>query len=71
MLYEVITCPITNSKKGYAFEVDCNSPKVSGVILSDHVKSLDWKMRGVTYKAKASQKVLEQVKGKLKSIIDF
>jgi len=66
-----LACPITNSKKGYAFEVDCNSNKVSGVILSDHAKSLDWKARDVTFKAKASLEVLEQVLGKLKSIIDY
>ena len=47
----VAVCPITNQKKGYPFEV--NLPKdgitlgdhgfpISGVILTDQIKSLDW-----------------------------
>ena len=50
----VAVCPITNQKKGYPFEVDL--PKeglslegggfpVTGVILTDQVKTLDWKAR--------------------------
>ncbi len=41
-----ILCPITSQIKGYPFEV--NLPEglpVSGVILADQVKSLDWQVR--------------------------
>ncbi len=39
-----IVCPVTNRVKGYPFEVPLppGSP-VSGVILADHLKSLDWR----------------------------
>ena len=38
-----IMCPITNQSKGYPFEVALpKEAKVSGVILADQVKSLDW-----------------------------
>lgn len=41
-----ILCPITNQIKGYPFEVPIpNGLKISGVILSDQAKSLDWKKR--------------------------
>ncbi|HCA43907.1 MAG TPA: endoribonuclease MazF [Bacteroidetes bacterium] len=41
-----ICVPITSKIKGYSFEVKIPiGLKVSGVILSDHVKSLDWKIR--------------------------
>jgi mRNA interferase MazF len=41
-----IMCPITNQAKGYPFEVNIPSGlEVHGVILSDHVKSLDWRTR--------------------------
>ena len=41
-----IFAPITSKIKGYSFEVKIpDGLKVSGVILSDHVKSLDWKIR--------------------------
>src|SRR3972149_3922410 len=41
-----ILCPITNQVKGYPFEVALpEGLEVTGVILSDQVKSLDWKVR--------------------------
>lgn len=41
-----LLCPITSHVKGYPFEVRLSSdPPVSGVILADQVKSLDWRAR--------------------------
>ena len=41
-----ILCPITNQHKGYPFEVVIPAGlKVTGVILSDQVKNLDWRAR--------------------------
>jgi mRNA interferase MazF len=41
-----VFCPITAQKKGYPFEVEIPSGlKVSGVVLADQVKSLDWRAR--------------------------
>ncbi|MFH0948385.1 MAG: endoribonuclease MazF [Elusimicrobiota bacterium] len=41
-----ILCPITTQVKGYPFEVMIPPGKlVSGVILADQVKCLDWKAR--------------------------
>jgi mRNA interferase MazF len=41
-----IFCPITSQIKGYPFEVLIpNGLPLSGVILSDQVKSLDWRVR--------------------------
>ena len=41
-----IMCPVTNQIKGYPFEVliPAGQP-VTGVILADQVKSLDWRAR--------------------------
>ncbi len=50
----VAVCPITNQKKGYPFEVDLpkggillegGGDPITGVILADQIKSLDWKAR--------------------------
>jgi mRNA interferase MazF len=42
----VVACPITSQVKGYPFEVVIPAGlAVSGAILSDHVKSLDWRAR--------------------------
>jgi mRNA interferase MazF len=41
-----LLCPITSQVKGYPFEVSIPpGSKVSGVVLSDQVKSLDWRAR--------------------------
>ncbi len=44
----VILCPITSQIKGYPFEVLLPSElPVTGAILSDQVKSLDWRAREI------------------------
>lgn len=41
-----LLCPVTSQVKGYPFEVRIpDGLPVNGVILSDQVKSLDWKAR--------------------------
>ncbi len=42
----VIVCPITTQIKGYHFEIPIpEGVPVSGVVLADHIKSLDWRTR--------------------------
>ena len=42
-----ILCPLTNQIKGYPFEVLIPSGlSVTGAILADQVKNLDWRARG-------------------------
>lgn len=60
-----IMCPITTVQKGYPFEVAVNGMKVSGVVLSDHVRSLDWKVRNTRFIAKAPESVMREVQAKL------
>lgn len=38
-------CPITSKVKGYPFEVAIDTGKISGVILADHLKNIDWRSR--------------------------
>ena len=56
-----VVCPITSKEKGYPFEVQINGRRISGVILSDHIKNLDWKVRDIRFIEKASSSVLELV----------
>jgi mRNA interferase MazF len=65
-----ILCPITNKIKGYPFEVIISgSLGISGVILSDQVKNLDWKARKVEFIQKASKKTLLKVFNKLNTLL--
>lgn len=65
-----IFCPITNQVKGYPFEVALpkDSP-VTGVILSDQVKSLDWRSRNAQFAYQASQEVMTEVLQKLSTLV--
>ena len=41
-----LLCPITSQVKGYPFETAIPPGlKVSGVVLADHVKNMDWRVR--------------------------
>jgi mRNA interferase MazF len=41
-----LVCPLTTQQKGYPFEVEVpGGLPVSGVILADQIKSLDWRAR--------------------------
>ena len=45
-----VFAPITNQVKGYPFEVSIPSGlAVTGVVLADQLKSLDWKARKVHF----------------------
>lgn len=46
-------CPIASQTKGYPFEVPIPPGlPVSGVILSDHLRSLDWRARQATFECR-------------------
>lgn len=63
-------CPITNKVKGYPFEVDVTEGlEVTGTILSDQIKSLDWKARDATFICKLSDEVIEQVLAKSATLL--
>jgi len=64
-----ILCPITSKEKGYPFEVKIKTKKISGVILSDQVKNLDWKAREAEFIVKASEDQIAETLEKLKILL--
>ena len=61
-----IFCPITTKVKGYPFEVLIpESLPISGVILSDQVKSLDWQSRKAQFCCKVPESIVSDVLNKL------
>lgn len=55
-------CPITGHAKGYPFEVPLPAGlAVSGVVLADHVKCLDWRARRAEYAGVAPDDVVAEV----------
>ncbi len=67
-----LLCPITNQIKGYPFEVMIPSGlKVAGVVLSDQVKSLDWKIRNAEFCDKVPEVVVLEIFKKLETLLNF
>jgi mRNA interferase MazF len=65
-----ILCPITSQIKGYPFEVVIpDGLEISGAILSDQVKSLDWKGRKAEFGCKLPSTSYNEVVQKLNALI--
>jgi mRNA interferase MazF len=64
-----LCCPITSNVKDYPFEVDLKGKKVSGVILADHLKNLDWKARKIKFIEKAKTPVVNECIEKISVLI--
>ena len=67
----MLCCPITLKAKGYPFEVQVETKEVSGVVLSDQVKSLDWQTRRASHAGHVSPEVMNQVRQKLGVLVGF
>lgn len=65
-----IFCPITSQIKGYPFEVKLpDDIQINGVVLADQIKNLDWRRRNADFVCKLPVKHLNNVLGKIKTII--
>jgi len=64
----MLCCPMTTQIKGYPFEVQIAGETLSAV-LSDQVKSLDWRARKAQYKGTVSFAELTQVRRKAAALI--
>ena len=61
-----VLCPMTTHSKGYPFEVEI-AP--DSIVLSDHLKNLDWKTRKATYKGKVPAAKLKEVINKISALL--
>ncbi len=65
-----LMCPITSITKGYPFEVQLpKSCSVNGVVLSDQVKSLDWRARKIEVIENTPDSLIDSVLGKLQTLL--
>ena len=57
-----LVCPVTSQVKGYPFEVPLPPGlPVAGVVLADHLKSLDWRARRAEFVAEVPDTLIEEV----------
>jgi len=66
----MIACPITSQVKGYPFEVGLPADmQIKGTVLSDQVKSLDWKARRAERITTLPAPLVAEVVGKLQALL--
>jgi mRNA interferase MazF len=67
-----LVCPVTNQVKGYPFEVPLPSGYgVSGAVLADHLKSVDWSARRVTKIGRIPPATVDEVLAKLAPLLGY
>jgi mRNA interferase MazF len=67
-----LACPVTNQIKSYPFEVPVpGNCGVRGVILADHVKSLDWKQRQAERIGRVPLPTLNEVLARLAPLLGY
>lgn len=65
-------CPVTNQAKGYPFEVavePATGHHVTGQILADQVRSLDWKIRNAKKFAEVTPQCVFDVSYRIKQLL--
>ena len=67
----MVCCPMSTKIKGHPFEVVTQVDGVECAVLSDQVKSLDWKVRAAKKKAVVSVDVMLHVKAKIKALLQI
>ena len=67
----MVCCPMSTKIKGHPFEVVTQIGGVDCAVLSDQVKSLDWKIRRAKKKAAVSAEVMLHVRAKMKALLQI
>jgi len=64
-----LVCPITNTDRKFPFHVQVASSKLTGFIMTEQIKSIDYKVRNVKFVEKVSDEVMDKVLGILESVV--
>ena len=63
-------CPITNSKRNFPFHLKVDSKQLTGYIMTEQLKSIDYKARKIKFIEKATKETLEEVLAIIGSIVE-
>lgn len=67
----MVCCPMSTKVKEHPFEVLTEVDGIECAVLSDQVKSLDWKIRRAKKKATVSTDVMLHVRAKIKALLQI
>ncbi|MEA3353747.1 MAG: type II toxin-antitoxin system PemK/MazF family toxin [Campylobacterota bacterium] len=62
-------CPITNTKRDFPFHIEVQSKNITGFIMTEQMKSIDYKARNIKFIEKADQETINKILGIVDSII--
>jgi len=62
-------CPITNTKRDFPFHIKVESDNITGYIMSEQMKSINYNARKIKFIEKAKQNTINQILGIIDSII--
>jgi mRNA interferase MazF len=62
-------CPITNTKRDFPFHIEVDSEQLTGFIMVEQMKSIDYKSRKIKFIEKAKQETVDEVLSIVESII--
>jgi len=66
----LLVCPITAHAKGYPFEVPIPARlPVHGVILADHIRTLDWNARPIQHIGKLPEDLMEEALARSRTLL--
>jgi len=64
-----LVCPITNTNRDFPFHVEVGAEQIAGYILTEQVKSIDYKARGMKFVEVLNKDKLEKVMGIIGAIL--
>jgi mRNA interferase MazF len=64
-----VACPITNTNRDFPFHVEVKSENLTGFIMTEQIKSIDYKVRKAKFVEKVNDDILAKVLGITQSII--
>jgi len=67
----MVCCPLSTKVKGHPFEVLTEVGGIECAVLSDQVKSLDWKIRRAKKKTTVNADVMLHVRAKIKALLQI
>ena len=62
-------CPITNTNRDFPFHIQVESEQITGYIMAEQMKSIDYNARNIKFIEKANAKTVSQILGIVDSII--
>jgi mRNA interferase MazF len=62
-------CPITNTKRDFPFHIKVRSENITGYIMVEQMKSIDYNTRAIKFIEKVDEETLQNILGIVESIL--